>query len=129
MAGRFGATIEQVQHDLTEGIEGKDLVTDAIRGIRNVGIGIWHAVNGVIPSIANSFNGQQYTVMERKGAFDGTVNAAKKVIGTKGIVGRASAIFAEATDGPVDDLLALTGGAKWMIVPQTRGSLGNVLKP
>jgi hypothetical protein len=130
MPGRLGATIEQVGKDLTTGIERNDpILTNAVRGVRNGMIATWHLINGVIPSIANSLNGQQYSVVERQGGFDGTVNAARKVVHTKGVVGRISAIAAEATDGPVDDLLSLTGGAQFIIVPETRSSLKNVLTP
>ena len=120
MPSRLGATFEQMKHDVMTGIEGKDLVGDTVRGFRNAFIALWHGANGVLPSIANSFNGQQFSVVQRRGGLDGTKTSIKKIFQTKGIVGKASAILFEATDGPVDDALALTGGAQWMIVPQTR---------
>jgi hypothetical protein len=129
MPGRFGATIEQIGLDLKEGIEGKDVIDDSLRIVRNTAVATWHAVNGVIPSIANAFNGQQYDVVERKGALDGTKNSFQKIVHTKGVLGKASAVFLEATDGPVDDAFNLFGGAKHMIVPQTRGNAYKLLHP
>jgi len=118
MSSRLGATFEQMKHDLVEGIEGKDLLGDTIRGVRNALVALWHGTNGVIPSIANAFSGQQYTVTHRDGVLDGTKGSVQKVFQTKGIVGKASAVVFELTDGPVDDLILQPfGGAQWMIEP------------
>ena len=117
MSGRFGATIEQVKNDLTEGIDGKDFITDVGRGIRNTMVGTWHVLNGVIPSIANAFGGQDYEVVRRTGPVQGTTNAVRKVFQTRGIIGKASAVLVEALDGPVDDAFNAFGAGKWIIQP------------
>jgi hypothetical protein len=117
MSTRFGATMEQVKGDLIEGIEGKDVVGDTLRAFRNAAIGLFHGVQGIIPSIANAFNGQEYEVVERDGPLHGTRTAFRKILETKGFIGKVSAVIFEATDGPVDDVLALTGGAKRIVVP------------
>lgn len=117
---RARATLHQVGNDLVEGIEGKDLLTEPILGVRNAAVGIFHAVQGVIPSAANAFSNQKYSVVRRDSPYQGTANSVDKIIHTRGILGKASAVLAEATDGPVDDAIsATTGGAQWMVVPRT----------
>jgi hypothetical protein len=96
--------------------------------VRNTGVVFWHAIQGIIPSVAGAVSGQKYDVIEREGALHGTRNAIDKIVHTKGIVGKLSAVFAEATDGPVDDLLNVGGGAQWMIVPATRSNAAAVLR-
>lgn len=106
-----------MRNDLMEGIEGKDVITETMRGTRNALVALWHGLQGIIPSIANSMNGQKFNVVSRNGGLHGTTNAIRKIFETKGILGKASAIFAEATDGPVDDALHIAGGAEWIIEP------------
>lgn len=116
---RAGATLALMRNDFVEGIEGKDMISDTICGVRNALVAGWHGIQGVIPSIANGFNGQRYSVVPREGPLQGTTNSVKKIVQTKGVVGKASAVLAEATDGPVDDVIhAVSGGAKWMVVPE-----------
>lgn len=118
---RFGATIEQVGLDLKEGIEGKDIVMNSLRLVRNGAVATWHIINGILPSILNSTNGQKFEVVHRESAFQGTTNAVKKIKDTKGVAGKASAVVLELFDGPVDDGLALIGGAQHIIVPVREG--------
>ena len=114
---RAKATLTQMKNDLVEGIEGEDVITEVGRGVRNAAVALYHGVQGVIPSIANSFNGQKYNVVQRKGGLHGTKNAIDKIVHTKGIIGKASAIFVEGTDGPIDDGLNVIGRGKWIIEP------------
>jgi|GEM_PF-4832060 len=115
---RIGAAFEQMSKDLSEGIQGKDIVTDVVHGARNSIVALWHGAQSIIPSAANAFSGQRYSVEHRNGPLEGTTNAMGKIIKTKGLLGKASAIFAEATDGPMDDgIHALTGGAEWIVKP------------
>ena len=106
-----------MRNDMLQDLDGKDMITDIGRGTRNALVALYHGVQGIIPSIANSMNGQKFNVVSREGALHGTRNSINKVIHTKGILGKASAIFAEATDGPVDDGLHVIGGAEWIIEP------------
>lgn len=115
--GRGEATLIQMRNDLQEGLEGKDIVHDVIRGVRNAFVAGWHGLQGIIPTIANTVSGQRYNVVQRAGPFHGTVNSVQKIVQTKGILGKASAVFAEATDGPVDDGLNVVGGSQWIITP------------
>lgn len=118
VGSRFGSTLALMHNDMMEGIEGEDAVDDTIHGVRNAFIALWHGVQGIIPSAANAFNGQQFHVTRRSGSLHGTANSVKKVFDTKGILGKASAVLAEATDGPVDDFIAATGsGAQWIVEP------------
>ncbi|TSC59149.1 MAG: hypothetical protein Greene041662_628 [Candidatus Peregrinibacteria bacterium Greene0416_62] len=117
---RFGATLNQMGNDFTEGIEGKDIIGEPILAVRNAAVGLFHGVQGVIPSVANAFSGQRYSVVRRDSPYQGTVNSVQKILKTKGVIGKASAVLAEATDGPVEDVIsATTGGAKWIVVPTT----------
>src|SRR3989338_3991066 len=124
---RFGATLEQMSQDIQEGIKGKDIVGDLVRGGRNAVTALWHGVQGVIPSVANAFGNQQFSVVRRNGSLHGTSNSVHKIFATKGIFGKASAILAELTDGPVDDAFSVVGAGQWMIVPQTRKQTSHLM--
>ncbi|MDD5026645.1 MAG: hypothetical protein PHH13_04725 [Candidatus Peribacteraceae bacterium] len=118
VGSRFGATLALMGNDMKEGIEGKDPIDDTIHGVRNAFVALWHGLQGIIPSAANAMSDQQFRVTHRSGTLHGTANSAKKVIETKGLLGKASAVLAEATDGPVDDFIdATTGGTQWIVEP------------
>ncbi len=116
---RAQATVHQITNDLVQDIKGKDMLIEPILGVRNAAVALFHGVQGIIPSAANAFSGQRYGVVERRSLVHGTMNSIRKVIDTRGILGKASAVLAEATDGPVEDLVNVTtGGANWMVVPE-----------
>jgi hypothetical protein len=118
IGSRLGATVALLKNDVTEGIEGRDMIGDGIRGVRNGIIAAWHGLQGIIPSMANAFSNQQFAVVRREGPLHGTANSVRKIFATRGILGKASAVLAEATDGPVDDgISAVTGGAQWIVKP------------
>ena len=119
---RAKATLTQMRNDLVEGIEGKDVITEVGRGFRNAAVALYHGAQGVVPSIANAPSGQKFNVVRRTSGLQGTKNAIDKIVHTKGILGKASAIFAEATDGPVDDGLNIIGSGKWIIEPSNNYS-------
>ena len=119
---RFGAEVARVRNDLGEGMKTSDSITLIGHGVRNALVAAYHGVQSIIPIAANSFSDQKFDVVEREGALHGTRNSVNKVIETKGIIGKASAIFAEATDGPVDDGLHVIGGAEWIIEPSNNYS-------
>ena len=114
---RAKASVIQFRNDMVKDIEGKDAIGETIYATRNAAVAGWHALQNIIPSILNSVSGQTYNVVERSGTFHGTRNSMNKVLHTKGIIGKASAVFVEATDGPVDDGLNVVGGSKWIVEP------------
>lgn len=114
---RATATLAVMRNDLQEDIEGEDIIGETIYGIRNVLAAGVHGIQGIIPSIANSVNNQKYDVIPREGPLHGTSNAVKKIFETKGVLGKASAIFAEAPDGVTDDLMHTVGASEWVIEP------------
>ena len=114
---RFGATAALVRNDLQTGMDGNDFMTNTMEGVRNVFVATYHGIQGIIPSIANSMNDQRFNVVPRGGPLHGTSNSVKKIIETKGFIGKASAVLAEATDGPLDDALHVVGGAEWIVEP------------
>ncbi|MFH0770952.1 MAG: hypothetical protein V1926_06305 [Candidatus Peregrinibacteria bacterium] len=126
---RLTATGALMVNDLQEGIDfrNNDTVGNVWNSVRNIAVATLHGIQGIIPSIANAFNGQQFHVRRRQSTWDGTGASVRKIVDTKGILGKASAVLAEATDGPVDDLIsATTGGSQWIVEP-TRSRMNMTL--
>lgn len=125
---RFGATGRQVLNDLTEGIEGKDVLTELVRIPRNIAWGAWHTLQGIIPMAADTVDAglhgkfKRYNVESRENeAWAGTSNSIGKIgqsIREGRLAGILSTTLSEATDGPIDDLgRAITGAPNTVVRP------------
>ena len=100
----------QFLSDLTEGIDGEDIPTEVIRGVRNVGVATWRATNQIIPTIVEAFDfyRQKYVLQDRTNeTFAGTrasVDKIRESIRDRSIPRILSTTLSESLDGPVNDI-------------------------
>ena len=109
---------ELIKRELSHEITGEDMVGDCLAAVRNGFTGLIRGASQIVPSVLNAGSSQRFQLIERQGPFTGTANAVGNVYRTAkegNLLGAASAIVFEGTDGVVDDAFGLVGGAPYHV--------------